>query len=190
MAAIGERVAGQDRSAAATLSRFTQTAAFYHLLPLQEIHRRPLWSWPRSRPSRRFGGDVDNFEIIRGSTSDICFFRAYEKGKRRVHSEHFLPWKQQGTPRKVIWSFVSGNPGNDEPGWKRLAKLRHAVTVTLPLQPKSGPCDPDGSPAAAFSPKVPEQGPHGGKTTCHRFANARKALSGQYRGCWDSKDLL
>jgi hypothetical protein len=58
-----------------------------------------------------FGGDPDNFEYPRYDL-DICFFRAYDKGKV-VHPSDYLKWSATGAKDGEL-VFVSGHPGRTD----------------------------------------------------------------------------
>ncbi len=125
-----------------------------------------------------FGGDADNFEYPRYNL-DVCFFRAYEKGKP-VRVAHYFPWSPKG-PAEGDLVFVVGHPGTTN-RLETLARLRHRRDHTLPfllarrraqeaLLLQYGQLGPDEARAA--------------RKYLYRVANSRKALSGMYQGLLD-----
>jgi hypothetical protein len=125
-----------------------------------------------------FGGDVDNFEYPRYDL-DVCFFRVYENG-RPVRPEHWLRWSATG-PAEGDLVFVTGHPGSTN-RLDTLARLRHRRDVTLPYALNR--LRTQEALLSQFSEQGPEQRKMAQKEK-QRFANARKAIAGQYHGLLD-----
>jgi hypothetical protein len=125
-----------------------------------------------------FGGDVDNFEYPRYNL-DVCFFRAYENGKP-VRPQHFFKWSATG-PQAGDLVFVTGHPGTTN-RLETLAKLEHRRDVTLPYT--LARLRTMEAALLQFSARGPEQAKMVAKDL-HRYANARKAFSGQLQGLLD-----
>src|SRR5262245_32585723 len=129
-----------------------------------------------------FGGDVDNFEFPRFGF-DVSFFRAYEDGKP-AQVKHWFKFSAEGaTDGELV--FVTGHPGTTN-RLETLDKLKHRRDVTLPFTLarirtmeaaliQYGERDPENKRRAT--------------TDLHRYANARKAFSGQYQGLLDPRVL-
>jgi Peptidase S46 len=122
-----------------------------------------------------FGGDVDNFEFPRFGL-DVAFFRAYEEGKP-AQVKHWFKFSAEGAKDGEL-VFVTGHPGTTN-RLETLEKLTHRRDVTLPFTLarirameaaliQYGEQDPENKRRAT--------------TDLHRYANARKAFSGQYQG--------
>src|SRR5262249_26548154 len=125
-----------------------------------------------------FGGDVDNFEYPRFCL-DVCFFRAYENGKP-VRPQHFFKWSATG-PQAGDLVFVTGHPGTTN-RLETLAELEHRRDVTLPYT--LARLRTMEAALLQFSARGPEQARMAAKDL-HRYANARKAFSGQLQGLLD-----
>jgi len=129
-----------------------------------------------------FGGDVDNFEFPRFNL-DVCFFRAYEGGKP-VAPKHFFTFSKDG-PKEGDLVFVTGHPGTTN-RLETVAKLEHRRDQTLPFTLAR---------IRAMEAALHQYGERGpdqrrqSSTDHHRYANARKAFSGQYQGLLDSVTL-
>ena len=129
-----------------------------------------------------FGGDVDNFEFPRFNL-DVCFFRAYEDGKPVV-PKHFFTFSPDG-PKEGDLVFVTGHPGTTN-RLETVAKLEHRRDQTLPFTLAR---------IRAMEAALHQYGERGpdqrrqSSTDHHRYANARKAFSGQYQGLLDSATL-
>lgn len=155
--------------------------ALYHLYRYKKYTDIRLVFAPEAAIAS-FGGDVDNFEFPRWNL-DVCFFRAYEKGKQ-AQVEHFLKWSATG-PKEGDLVFVTGHPGTTN-RLETLAKLVHrrddfhpyslarlrAMEAALHQFGETSPLN------AARS-----------ASDHHRYANARKAFSGQYQGLLDAAIL-
>lgn len=125
-----------------------------------------------------FGGDVDNFEFPRYCL-DVAFFRAYEDGQP-AKTPHYFKWNEKG-PAEGDLVFVSGHPGTTQ-RLETLAKLTHRRDHTLPytlarLRAMEAATE-------QYAARGPEQARMAAKDG-HRYANARKAFSGQYQGLLD-----
>src|SRR5262245_25829995 len=129
-----------------------------------------------------FGGDVDNFEFPRFGL-DVSFFRAYEEGKP-AQVKHWFKFSAEGAKDGEL-VFVTGNPGTTN-RLETLDKLKHRRDLTLPFTLarvrameaaliQYGERDPENKRRAT--------------TDLHRYANARKAFSGQYQGLLDPRVL-
>ena len=129
-----------------------------------------------------FGGDTDNFEFPRYNL-DVCFFRAYEDGKP-AQVKHYFKWSPTG-PKDGDLVFVTGHPGTTN-RLETLAKLKHRRDVTLPYTLNR--LRTMEALLTQFSERGPEQA-RMAATDWHRFANARKAISGQYQGLLDPSVL-
>jgi len=125
-----------------------------------------------------FGGDTDNFEYPRFNL-DVCFFRAYEDGKP-AKIENWLKWSDKG-PAEGDLVFVTGHPGTTN-RLDTLAKLKHRRDVTLPFVLNR--LRTMEAALVQFRERGPDQARMAG-TDLHRYANARKALGGQYQGLLD-----
>jgi hypothetical protein len=125
-----------------------------------------------------FGGDTDNFEFPRHNL-DICFFRVYEND-RPIESHIYFPWNADG-PSEGDLVFVSGHPGSTN-RLETLARLEHRRDVTLPYVLNR--LRTQEALLRQFSEQLPEREKMA-KDDLHRFANARKAISGQYQGLLD-----
>jgi Peptidase S46 len=75
-----------------------------------------------------FGGDPDNFEYPRYDL-DICFFRAYEKGKP-AKIDNYLKWSAAGVHDGEL-IFVAGNPGHTD-RLKTVEHLEYLRDLTFP----------------------------------------------------------
>ena len=126
-----------------------------------------------------FGGDVDNFEYPRHSL-DVAFFRAYENDAP-AKVPHFFRWSTTG-PQSGDLVFVTGHPGTTQ-RLETLAKLEHRRDTTLPYTLNR--LRTMEAALAQYSEESPEQRRQAG-TDLHRFANARKAFSGQLQGLLDA----
>jgi hypothetical protein len=125
-----------------------------------------------------FGGDVDNFEFPRHDL-DVSFFRVYQDGKP-AKTPHFFKWSSQGVTAGDL-VFVTGHPGTTN-RLETLAHLKHRRDVTLPytlqlLRQREALL-------SQYAQKGPEQ-KRDAQSDFNRTANARKALTGQYRGLLD-----
>jgi len=129
-----------------------------------------------------FGGDVDNFEFPRFGF-DVSFFRAYEDGTP-AQVKHWFKFSAEGAKDGEL-VFVTGHPGTTN-RLETLDKLKHRRDFTLPFTLarirameaaliQYGERDPENKRRAT--------------TDLHRYANARKAFSGQYQGLLDPKVL-
>ena len=122
-----------------------------------------------------FGGDVDNFEFPRFGL-DVSFFRAYEDGKP-AQVKHWFKFSAEGAKEGEL-VFVTGHPGTTN-RLETLDKLRHRRDVTLPYTLARIRA------MEAALIQYGERGPENRRqatTDLHRYANARKAFSGQYQG--------
>jgi hypothetical protein len=129
-----------------------------------------------------FGGDVDNFEFPRFGL-DVAFFRAYEDGKP-AQVKHWFKWSTAGAQDGEL-VFVTGHPGTTN-RLETLDKLKHRRDVTLPFTLARIRA------MEAALTQYGERGPENKRratTDLHRYANARKAFSGQYQGLLDPKVL-
>src|SRR5262245_9551559 len=127
-----------------------------------------------------FGGDVDNFEFPRFGL-DVSFFRAYEADKP-VAAKHWFKWSAEGA-RDGDLVFVTGNPGTTN-RLETLDKLKHRRDITLPFTLARIRA------MEAGLIQYGERGPENKRratTDLHRYANSRKAFSGQYQGLLDPK---
>ena len=125
-----------------------------------------------------FGGDTDNFEFPRYNL-DICFFRAYENDAP-VKAPHFFKWSATG-PAEGDLVFVTGHPGTTN-RQETYARLKHRRDVTLPYNLARLRL------MEAVLTQYSERGPAErlvANGDLHRFANARKAFTGQYQGLLD-----
>lgn len=129
-----------------------------------------------------FGGDTDNFEFPRFNL-DICFFRAYENDQP-AKTDHFLRFSTEG-PKRDDLVFVVGNPGTTN-RMETVDKLLHRRDFSHPyalMRLRT---------FEAAMLQYAERGPDErlqAATDIHRFANARKAFSGQFQGLLDPKIL-
>ena len=127
-----------------------------------------------------FGGDVDNFEFPRFGF-DVAFFRAYEDGKP-AQVKHWFKFSADGAKDGDL-VFVTGHPGTTN-RLETIDKLKHRRDVTLPFTLAR---------LRAFEAALIQYGERGPEnkrqatTDLHRYANARKAFSGQYQGLLDPK---
>lgn len=122
-----------------------------------------------------FGGDVDNFEFPRFGL-DVSFFRAYEDGKP-AQVKHWFKFSAEGAKAGDL-VFVTGHPGTTN-RLETLDKLKHRRDVTLPYTLARIRA------MEAALIQYGERGPENRRqatTDLHRYANARKAFSGQYQG--------
>ncbi|MBO0697882.1 MAG: S46 family peptidase [Zavarzinella sp.] len=129
-----------------------------------------------------FGGDVDNFEFPRFGL-DVSFFRAYEDGQP-VQVKHWFRWSPEGAKDGEL-VFVTGHPGTTN-RLETLDKLQHRRDITLPFTLARIRA------MEAALTQFGERGPESKRratTDLHRYANARKAFSGQYQGLLDPKVL-
>jgi Peptidase S46 len=129
-----------------------------------------------------FGGDVDNFEFPRFGL-DVSFFRVYEDGKP-AQVKHWFQWSQEGAKDGEL-VFVTGHPGTTN-RLETLDKLQHRRDLTLPFTLARIRA------MEAALIQYGERGPENKRratTDLHRYANARKAFSGQYQGLLDPKVL-
>jgi hypothetical protein len=122
-----------------------------------------------------FGGDVDNFEFPRFGL-DVAFFRAYEDDKP-AQVKHWLKWSAKGAQDGEL-VFVTGHPGTTN-RLETLDKLKHRRDVTLPFT--LARIRAMEAALIQFGERAPEN-KRRAKTDLHRYANARKAFSGQYQG--------
>lgn len=125
-----------------------------------------------------FGGDSDNFEYPRFNL-DVCFFRVYEEGQP-AKIEHYFPWSKDG-PRDGDLVFVSGHPGTTN-RLETVDRLQHRRDAVLPYT--LGLLRHREALLSQHAEKGPEQRRHAQKDL-FPVANARKALTGQYRGLLD-----
>jgi hypothetical protein len=125
-----------------------------------------------------FGGDTDNFEFPRFNL-DVCLFRAYEGGKP-VRPKHYLKWSRTGVKEGDL-VFVTGHPGTTN-RLETLAKLIHRRDHSHPYM--LARLRTMEALLHQFSETGPEQSRRAA-TDLHRYANARKAYSGQYQGLLD-----
>jgi hypothetical protein len=125
-----------------------------------------------------FGGDVDNFEYPRHNL-DFCFFRVYEDGKPAKITDYFR-WSQTG-PKENDLVFVTGHPGTTN-RLETYAKLVQRRDRTLPYT--LARLRAMEAALLQFSERSPENA-RMAATDLHRFANTRKAFSGQYQGLLD-----
>lgn len=127
-----------------------------------------------------FGGDVDNFEFPRFGL-DISFFRAYEDGKP-AQVKHWFKFSADGAKEGDL-VFVTGHPGTTN-RLETIDKLKHRRDVTLPFTLAR---------LRAFEAALIQYGERGPEnkrqatTDLHRYANSRKAFSGQLQGLLDAK---
>lgn len=129
-----------------------------------------------------FGGDVDNFEFPRFGL-DISFFRAYEDGKP-AQVKHWFKFSAEGAKDGDL-VFVTGHPGTTN-RLETIDKLIHRRDVTLPFTLARLRA------MEAALIQYGERGPENRRqatTDLHRFANARKAFSGQYQGLLNPQTL-
>jgi hypothetical protein len=122
-----------------------------------------------------FGGDVDNFEFPRFGL-DVSFLRAYEDGKPAV-VKHWFTFSADGAKDGDL-VFVTGHPGTTN-RLETLDKLIHRRDVTLPYT--LARLRAFEAALIQYSERSPENRRQA-KTDLHRYANARKAFSGQYQG--------
>ncbi len=125
-----------------------------------------------------FGGDTDNFEYPRYNL-DICFFRAYENDQP-AKVQHWFRWSPTG-PQEGDLVFVTGHPGTTNRA-ETVAKLKHRRDVTLPYQLYR--LRTMEALLLQFSERDPEYA-RMAATDLHRYANARKAFTGQLHGLLD-----
>jgi hypothetical protein len=129
-----------------------------------------------------FGGDVDNFEFPRFGL-DVSFFRAYEDGKP-AQVKHWFKFSADGAKEGDV-VFVTGHPGTTN-RLETIDKLKHRRDVTLPFTLAR---------LRAFEAALLQYGERGPEnkrqatTDLHRYANARKAFSGQYQGLLNPQTL-
>jgi hypothetical protein len=129
-----------------------------------------------------FGGDVDNFEFPRFGL-DVAFFRAYEDGKP-AQVKHWFKFNAEGAKDGDL-VFVTGHPGTTN-RLETIDKLKHRRDVTLPFTLARIRT------MEAALIQYGERGPENRRQATndlHRYANARKAFSGQLHGLLDPKTL-
>jgi len=129
-----------------------------------------------------FGGDVDNFEFPRFGL-DVSFFRAYEDGKP-ARVKRWFKFSPDGAKDGDL-VFVTGHPGTTN-RLETLDKLKHRRDVTLPFTLARIRA------MEAALVQYGERGPENKRratTDLHRYANARKAFSGQYLGLLNPQTL-
>jgi hypothetical protein len=127
-----------------------------------------------------FGGDADNFEFPRYNL-DVCFFRAYEKG-RPVRVEHHLAWAERAvTPDEVV--FVSGHPGHTDRG-ATVAELVSLRDRRLPLDLRI--LTRLEATLGAYATRGPEERRQATQDL-HGVENGRKARSGVLAGLLDPR---
>jgi hypothetical protein len=129
-----------------------------------------------------FGGDVDNFEFPRFGL-DVSFFRAYEDGKPAL-VKHWFTFSAEGAKDGDL-VFVTGHPGTTNRN-ETIDKLQHRRDVTLPFTLARIRA------MEAALIQYGERGPENKRqatTDLHRYANSRKAFSGQYQGLLDPATL-
>lgn len=129
-----------------------------------------------------FGGDVDNFEFPRFGL-DVSFFRAYEDNKPAV-VKHWFAFSAEGAKDGDL-VFVTGHPGTTNRN-ETIDKLLHRRDVTLPFTLARIRA------MEAALIQYGERGPENKRqatTDLHRYANSRKAFSGQYQGLLDPQTL-
>lgn len=129
-----------------------------------------------------FGGDVDNFEFPRFGL-DISFFRAYEDGKP-AQVKHWFRFSQEGAKEGDL-VFVTGHPGTTN-RLETLDKLKHRRDVTLPFT--LARIRAMEAALIQYGERSPEN-KRQATTDLHRYANSRKAFSGQYQGLLDPSTL-
>ncbi len=122
-----------------------------------------------------FGGDVDNFEFPRFGL-DISFFRAYEDGKP-AQVKHWFTFSAMGAKEGDL-VFVTGHPGTTN-RLETLDKLKHRRDVTLPFT--LARIRAMEAALIQYGERSPEN-KRQATTDLHRYANSRKAFSGQYQG--------
>jgi hypothetical protein len=129
-----------------------------------------------------FGGDVDNFEFPRFGL-DVAFFRAYEGDKPAV-VKHWFKLSAEGAKDGDL-VFVTGHPGTTN-RLETIDKLKHRRDVTLPFTLARLRA------MEAALIQYGERGPENRRQATndlHRYANARKAFSGQLQGLLDPGTL-
>jgi hypothetical protein len=129
-----------------------------------------------------FGGDVDNFEFPRYGL-DICFFRAYEDNKPAT-VKHWFKFSRDGAKDGEL-VFVTGHPGTTNRG-ETYDKLIHRRDYTLPYT--LARIRTFEAALIQYGERGPEQ-KRQSTTDLHRYANSRKAFSGQYQGLLNPKVL-
>jgi hypothetical protein len=149
----------------------------YHLYQYKKYTDVRLVFAPESAIAA-FGGDVDNFEFPRFNL-DISFFRAYEDGKS-AKVGHWLKFSETG-PGEGDLVFVTGHPGTTN-RLETFDKLKHRRDLTLPYT--LARLRAMEAVALQYSERGPEQRRQAA-TDLHRYANSRKAFSGQYQGLLD-----
>ncbi len=122
-----------------------------------------------------FGGDVDNFEFPRFGL-DISFFRAYEDGKP-AQVKHWFTFSPAGAKEGEL-VFVTGHPGTTN-RLETIDKLKHRRDVTLPFT--LARIRAMEAAMIQYGERSPEN-KRQATTDLHRYANSRKAFSGQYQG--------
>jgi Peptidase S46 len=153
----------------------------YHLYRYKKYTDVRLVFAPEERIAS-FGGDVDNFEFPRFGL-DVAFFRAYEDGKP-VQVKHWFRWSSDGAKDGEL-VFVTGHPGTTN-RLETLDKLKHRRDLTLPFTLAR---------IRAMEAALIQYGDRGPEnkrratTDLHRYANARKAFSGQHQGLLDPNVL-
>jgi Peptidase S46 len=129
-----------------------------------------------------FGGDVDNFEFPRFGL-DVSFFRAYEDGKP-AQVKHWFKFSAEGAKDGEL-VFVTGHPGTTN-RLETFQKLQHRRDITLPFT--LARIRAMEAALLQYGERAPEN-KRRATTDLHRYANARKAFSGQYQGLLDPKTL-
>ncbi|MBN2199851.1 MAG: S46 family peptidase [Candidatus Aminicenantes bacterium] len=130
------------------------------------------------RQAAYFGGDSDNFTYPRYDL-DMAFFRAYENGEP-VASSHYLKWNPRGLAEDDL-VFVSGNPGSTDRLYTA-AQLEYQRDAGYPLILKY--IDRYLDMLRAYAQGGPEQ-QRRALGRIFGLENAKKALSGEYRGLMD-----
>ena len=130
-----------------------------------------------------FGGDVDNFEFPRFNL-DISFFRAYEDGKP-VTGEALVQVQHRRSEGRRSCFRHRPSRHDQSPGDARQADpspRHHAAVHAWPVCGRW----------KRLSSQYGERGPENKRqatTDLHRYANSRKAFSGQYQGLLDPQDI-
>jgi len=130
-----------------------------------------------------FGGDVDNFEFPRFGL-DISFFRAYEDGKP-AQVKHWFTFSQAGAKEGDL-VFVTGHPGTTN-RLETIDKLKHRRDVTLPFT--LARIRAMEAALIQYGERSPEN-KRQATTDLHRYANSRKAFSGQYQGLLNPQTFM
>ncbi len=134
------------------------------------------------RQAAYFGGDFDNFTYPRYDL-DMAFFRVYENNKP-IRSEHYFQWNSNGFEEGDL-VFVSGNPGSTDRLYT-YSQLEFQRDVYYPMildyiERYIGAL-------RDYSQKGTEQ-ERKALTRIFGLENAKKALSGEYKGLLDP-DLM